>query len=102
MSITDKMILVTEIQRKCFKVRHSDNTGGKAGKGNNKTRSFMVIREHPLKSSGYISYTPGDLDSELKALRRASRWIEKDTLRSIQENGVCEICSDPDCKSDHK
>jgi hypothetical protein len=100
--LTEKLILITPFQKKYFRMRHSENTGGKAGKGNNKTRSFMLISEELIQFSGYISYTPGDIDSERKALSRASSWLQNQLIRAQQEGVLCDICGDPDCRSDHK
>lgn len=85
--ITDKFLLCSPELRQNFKVKYSINTGGKAGKGQNKTRSFSLLRADSTIWSGYISYVPGDPVSEKKALARAHRWMEKriSSTSKIQE-----------------
>lgn len=58
------------------------SSGGKAGKGCNRTASFMVsdhcfiqkLRSEGRTAGRYFSFTYGDRESRLSALREALRW----------------------------
>jgi hypothetical protein len=72
-------------------------SGGKAGKGHNKTSSYYVYHE-TLATGKYFSFTVNDRASMREAIRKAKIWIY-DTLVS---KGICPNCGDNTCTSDHK
>jgi hypothetical protein len=63
---------------KGFSFRQSLPTGGKAGKGRNKTRSIHVVSEKYAKGR-YFSYTIGDGIDLVRAITAAKKWIDKIT-----------------------
>lgn len=61
-----------------FLVRHAKSTGGKAGKGHNKTSSVQVVEKVDRNYCKVIStyrYVVGDRDSYSRALSRANRHV---------------------------
>lgn len=68
------MNLFTMDSYKGFKFRHSLNTGGKAGKGSNKTRSIHVTS---LMHGRYFSYSLEDPNGWAKAVVKAKNWVDK-------------------------
>lgn len=65
---------------------HKPDTGGKAGKGFNKT-STLQVRKPVL--SGYLQkakfrFLVGDAESETKAIENAKKWIDTETGKPVQ------------------
>lgn len=60
-----------------FEIRHALPTGGKAGKGRNKTTSIRArMTTHPYYSKNFI-YKVREQGAKEAALKKALGWIDK-------------------------
>jgi hypothetical protein len=69
---------------KSFTFRLSNNTGGKAGKGFNQTRSFYAFSEKYMKGRYFSFYHQDPVDMMEVYMMKARPWIDK-TIKAIEK-----------------
>lgn len=72
---------------KGFVIKHARPSGGKAGKGRNKTTSIQVFKSNMVRKS--ISYKKNDDNEYQLAVLKARDWIDK-LLNSEPTVQVCD------------